>query len=254
MSFLVKVVPLLVSGFQLSEERRLPPLNCLSLSSFLFFFPAHPFYLCLISQVIIQQINLKRILDFKSINENFAVQMLIRAVPYRSKILSLFLLFSVYFPFRCASTGKEQTLGIIKPDGLLSNYTDKIKNVILDSGFVIRNEVSLQLDEDSVRTFYAEHSSMSFFNSLITYMTSGPVLVMILEKENAVADWRALIGPTDARKAKITHPHSIRAMCGTNSEKNCVHGSDSPQSAQREISFFFKEKSAGTGFTEHEEL
>lgn len=70
-----------------------------------------------------------------------------------------------------ASTGKEQTLGIIKPDGLLSNYTDKIKNVILDSGFVIRNEVSLQLDEDSVRTFYAEHSSKSFFNSLITYMT-----------------------------------------------------------------------------------
>ncbi|KAL5538013.1 hypothetical protein UlMin_045309 [Ulmus minor] len=149
---------------------------------------------------------------------------------------------------------KEKTLAIIKPDGLFNNHTVKVKNAILESGFVICNEMTIQLDEDGVTSFYAEHSSKSFFRSLIKYMTSGPVLVMILEKENAVADWRALIGPTDARKAKITHPHSIRAMCGMDSEKNCVHGSDSPQSAQREISFFFKEKPASGEITEHDEL
>ncbi|XP_024031552.1 probable nucleoside diphosphate kinase 5 [Morus notabilis] len=179
------------------------------------------------------------------------------SVPHRSKFLSFFLLVSVYFSCRCesnTSTGKEQTLAIIKPDGLFNNYTDEIKNVILDSGFAICKEMTLQLDEDGVRTFYVEHSLKSFFHSLITYMTSGPVLVMVLEKENAVADWRALIGPTDSRKAKITHPHSLRAMCGIDSEKNCVHGSDSPQSAQREVSFFFKEMSAGSSVMEHDEL
>ncbi|PNX95464.1 nucleoside diphosphate kinase-like protein [Trifolium pratense] len=74
---------------------------------------------------------------------------------------------------------------------------------------------------------------------------NGPVLIMILEKNNAIADWRALMGPTDASNAKITHPHSIRAKCGLDTEKNCVHGSDSPKSAQREILFFFEELSAG---------
>ncbi|PON43600.1 Nucleoside diphosphate kinase [Parasponia andersonii] len=162
-----------------------------------------------------------------------------------SKFLFLFILISVYFSYSYANTGKERTLAIIKPDGLLDNYTDKIKNVIVEAGFIIFKEITLELDKDGVSSFYAEHSSKSFFHSLIKYMTSGPVLVMILEKENAIADWRALIGPTDARKAKITHPHSIRAICGVDSERNCVHGSDSPQSAQREISFFFLEKSAG---------
>ncbi|KAF6176818.1 hypothetical protein GIB67_026505 [Kingdonia uniflora] len=70
---------------------------------------------------------------------------------------------------------------------------------------------------------------------------SGPVYVMVLEKTNAIAEWRDLIGPTDAGKAKITHPNSIRAMCGLDLERNCVHGSDAPQSAAKEISFFFRE-------------
>ncbi|ONI15342.1 hypothetical protein PRUPE_3G038400 [Prunus persica] len=118
----------------------------------------------------------------------------------------------------------------------------------------IVKEMLIQLDEEAAMSFYAEHSSRSFFSSLVKYMTSGPVLIMVLEKENAVADWRALIGPTDASKAKITHPNSIRAMCGLDIQKNCVHGSDSPQSAQREISFFFKEKSSGSAVTEHDEL
>ncbi|KAF8393644.1 hypothetical protein HHK36_021890 [Tetracentron sinense] len=134
---------------------------------------------------------------------------------------------------------------MIKPDGLFGNYTDEIKKVILESGFSILEEMMVQLDENYVTIFYAEHSKKSFFPRLVKYMTSGPVFVMVLEKVNAIADWRALIGPTDARKAKVTHPNSIRALCGLDSEKNCVHGSDSPQSAAREISFFFEEISSG---------
>nr|XP_024931233.2 probable nucleoside diphosphate kinase 5 isoform X4 [Ziziphus jujuba var. spinosa]XP_024931235.2 probable nucleoside diphosphate kinase 5 isoform X4 [Ziziphus jujuba var. spinosa] len=192
--------------------------------------------------------------------------MTIHADAFLTKFLLYFLLVSDYFSCGFASngstSGKEKTLAIIKPDGLSGNYTDRIKNLISDSGFTICKERIIQLDEESVMSFYAEHSSRSFFGSLVKYMTrlqqstfsSGPVLLMILEKENAVADWRALIGPTDASKAKVTHPHSIRALCGLDSEKNCVHGSDSPQSAQREISFFFEEKISGRIVPKHDEL
>lgn len=151
------------------------------------------------------------------------------------------------------STNMQKTLAIIKPDGLLGNYTDDIKRTIFEYGFSIVKEKIVQLDEATVKRFYAEHSSKSFFSSLVKYMTSGPVLVMVLEKDNAIADWRALMGPTDASKAKITHPHSIRAKCGLNTKKNCVHGSDSPKSAQREIPFFFKELSPDV-ITQHDEL
>ncbi|KAI4355415.1 hypothetical protein L6164_004191 [Bauhinia variegata] len=160
---------------------------------------------------------------------------------------------SSFWSSSCASSNKERTLAIVKPDGLLGNYTDDIKKTIIEYGFSIAEEKLVQLDEDNVRRFYAEHSSKSFFSNLVTYMTSGPVLVMVLEKESAIADWRALMGPTDANKAKATHPHSIRAMCGRDMEKNCVHGSDSPKSAQREISFFFGEVSTDK-VTEHDEL
>ncbi|XP_027906969.1 probable nucleoside diphosphate kinase 5 [Vigna unguiculata] len=157
----------------------------------------------------------------------------------------------------CSSTygsmEMERTLAIIKPDGLIGNYTDDIKRTIVEYGFTIFKEKIVQLDQATVEKFYAEHSSKGFFSRLTKYMTSGPVLAMILEKDNAIADWRALMGPTDASKAKITHPHSIRARCGLDIERNCVHGSDSPKSAQREISFFFKELSADV-VAEHDEL
>lgn len=158
------------------------------------------------------------------------------------------------FPNRCsADSSTERTLAIIKPDGVFGNHTNSVKETILNHGFRITEELFIQLDEDRVKSFYAEHSSRSFFPSLVEYMTSGPVLIMVLEKENAVADWRALIGPTDPLKAKVTHPHSVRAICGLNLQKNCVHGSDSPQSASREISFFFKTKSSGDA-SKHDEL
>ncbi|XP_054783589.1 probable nucleoside diphosphate kinase 5 [Prosopis cineraria] len=168
-------------------------------------------------------------------------------------MLLLFAFVSTFWSLSNGNTNKEKTLAIIKPDGLLGNYTDDIKKTVLESGFRIFKEKRVQLDGDTVARFYAEHSSKSFFASLVKYMTSGPVLVMILEKENAIADWRALMGPTDARKAKITYPHSLRAMCGLDTERNCVHGSDSHKSAQREILFFFRELSTDV-VTEHDEL
>ncbi|KAI3965383.1 hypothetical protein MKX01_042864 [Papaver californicum] len=152
------------------------------------------------------------------------------------------------------SIEKEKTLAMIKPDGVSDNYTETIKKMILESNFSILREMTVQLDEDSAGLFYAEHSKRSFFNNLLKYMTSGPVFVMVLEKEDAVVDWRALIGPTDASKAKVSHPNSIRAMCGLDKERNCVHGSDSPQSASREISFFFGEMSSIGDVLEHDEL
>lgn len=134
---------------------------------------------------------------------------------------------------------------MIKPDGFLGNHTHFIQTTILASGFTILNQITLQLDSHTAKAFYADHSSRTFFPNLINYITSGPVLIMVLEKVNAVSDWRSLIGPTDPSKAKVTHPHSIRAMCGVNLERNCVHGSDSIKSAAREISFFFKETNPG---------
>ncbi|XP_012701655.1 probable nucleoside diphosphate kinase 5 isoform X2 [Setaria italica] len=155
------------------------------------------------------------------------------------------------FIFGCCAVETERTLAMIKPDGLSGNYTEKIKVAILDYGFHIVKETEVQLDDERASLFYAEHSGRSFFGSLIKYITSGPVLAMVLERPDAIAQWRALIGPTDARKAKTSHPNSIRAMCGLDSEKNCVHGSDSPESAAREISFFFGD---GLETVEHDEL
>ncbi|MCL7044813.1 hypothetical protein MKW94_022769 [Papaver nudicaule] len=96
--------------------------------------------------------------------------------------------------------------------------------MILEANFSILREITIQLDENLARIFYIEHS--------------GRVVVMVLEKEDAVVDWRALIGSMDASKAKV---QCIRAMCGLDMVRNCVHCSDSPQSAAREVSFFFGE-------------
>ncbi|CAA0214458.1 putative nucleoside-diphosphate kinase [Arabidopsis thaliana] len=175
------------------------------------------------------------------------------------QLLFLLLLASVSLsPVRCLGYGassEERTLAMIKPDGVSGNYTEEIKTIVVEAGFNIVKEMLTQLDKETASAFYEEHSSRSFFPHLVTYMTSGPVLVMVLEKRNAVSDWRDLIGPTDAEKAKISHPHSIRALCGKNSQKNCVHGSDSTSSAEREIKFFFKDVVSGDIATQqHDEL
>ncbi|XP_052184097.1 probable nucleoside diphosphate kinase 5 [Diospyros lotus] len=190
-------------------------------------------------------------------NYRSIVQIAPRFISFSANFTVLFLVASaISSSLRVSGDGcsdKEKTLAIVKPDGFLGNYTNTIKEIILDSGFSISMEMITQLNEETVKIFYAEHSAKSFFPRLLKYMTSGPVLVMVLEKVNAIADWRAMIGPTDAHKAKVTHPNSIRAMCGLDLERNCVHGSDSSGSATREIYFFFKETSPGV-FSKHDEL
>ncbi|KAM3359308.1 putative nucleoside diphosphate kinase 5 isoform X1 [Capsicum galapagoense] len=127
-------------------------------------------------------------------------------LPTIIMLFPFFLLFTLSLFLTDSSTETERTLAIIKPDGVSGNHTDSVKETILNHGFKITEESFIQLDEDRVKSFYAEHSSRSFFPSLIEYMTSGPVLIMVLEKGNAIADWRTLIGPTDPLKAKVTHP------------------------------------------------
>ncbi|WOH10858.1 hypothetical protein DCAR_0730333 [Daucus carota subsp. sativus] len=165
----------------------------------------------------------------------------------------LILIFHLSVPLRSCCFG-ERTLAMIKPDGIVGNHTHFIKTTILASSFTILQEITLQLDRHTAQGFYAEHSSRTFFPDLIDFITSAPVLIMVLDKVSAVSDWRALIGPTDASKAKLTHPHSIRAMCGVNVQRNCVHGSDSTKSAAREISFFFNHTDSGGNVSEHDEL
>lgn len=135
----------------------------------------------------------------------------------------------------------ERTLAMVKPDGVGGNHTDTIKSIIRTSGFVITREASLHLDVKTAELFYSEHSEKPFFGELIDFMTSGPAVAMVLEQENAVTNWRKLIGPTDPNNARNEQPSSIRAMCGSSTTKNCVHGSDSPIAAAREISILFED-------------
>uniref|UniRef100_A0A1J3D891 Putative nucleoside diphosphate kinase 5 n=1 Tax=Noccaea caerulescens TaxID=107243 RepID=A0A1J3D891_NOCCA len=178
---------------------------------------------------------------------------------FADQLLFILLVVSVSLspPVRClgsGANGKERTLAMIKPDGVSGNYTEEIKRIIVEAGFSMVREMLTQLDNEKASAFYDEHSSRSFFPDLVTYMTSGPVFVMVLEKRDAVSDWRGLIGPTDAQKAKISHPRSIRALCGKDSERNCVHGSDSTSSAEREIKLFFSDVLSGDIASQHDEL
>ncbi|CAN6470032.1 unnamed protein product [Victoria cruziana] len=169
-------------------------------------------------------------------------------------LIPSFLLVWIFIWICAASTKTERTLAMVKPDGVVNKYTDTIKKIIVESGFDIVREMMVQLDDNKATIFYAEHSQKSFFSDLIKYMTSGPVYVMVLEKVNAISEWRNLIGPTDAREARISHPSSIRAICGVDSASNCVHGSDSHQSATREIIFFFGDLLPGGSNLMHDEL
>jgi len=131
----------------------------------------------------------------------------------------------------------EQTLAIIKPDAIAK--TDEIEEIILRHGFYILRKRRMQLTPEQTSEFYAEHYGKMFFPSLIAYMSSGPILALILAREDAVTYWRQIIGPTQTSKARDEAPESLRALFGTDNQKNAVHGSDSTNSAVREIHFFF---------------
>lgn len=130
----------------------------------------------------------------------------------------------------------EETLAIIKPDAVKAKHIGNIVERYENAGFTIKQMKLTQLTPDQAKVFYEEHKDRPFYADLTTYMTSGPVVVLVLEKENAVADNRKLIGSTNPKEAE---PNTLRALYGESKSRNAMHGSDSLQSAQREIHFFF---------------
>jgi nucleoside diphosphate kinase len=133
----------------------------------------------------------------------------------------------------------ERTLAIVKPDAVPK--VEEIEDIILRSGFTILNKRWVSLTPEQCSEFYIEHSSKIFFPSLVAFMSSGPVVAMELAQENAIQVWRDTIGPTDTKKAREIQPDSIRALYGSDLQRNAVHGSDSARSAEREIRFFFNQ-------------
>ena len=131
----------------------------------------------------------------------------------------------------------EQTLSIIKPDAVERNLEEQIKTIFKDNGFVILKEKKLKLEKNEAEQFYKVHETKPFYNDLCEYLSSGPIIVMVLERENAIKYNRDLMGATDPNKAK---DGTIRKLFGKSIDKNSVHGSDSPENAKIEIDFFFK--------------
>lgn len=132
----------------------------------------------------------------------------------------------------------NKTLAIIKPDAVNKNAIGAIIAKIQDAGFKILDMKLTKISDVIAKEFYAVHSERPFFGDLVKYMTSGPIVPIAIEKNNAVEDFRKLIGATDPLKAEAG---TIRALYGTNIEANAIHGSDSDENAKREIAFFFTE-------------
>ncbi len=128
------------------------------------------------------------------------------------------------------------TYGMIKPDAVQKNYTGKIIDKILEAGFKIRGMKLLQLTKSQAEKFYYVHRERPFYGELVEYITSGPVVALALEKENAVADYRALLGATDPNEAA---DGTIRKLYGESKAINAIHGSDSDENALIEINFMF---------------
>lgn len=132
----------------------------------------------------------------------------------------------------------EQTLSIIKPDALERNLEKEIKNTFVNKGFKIVKEKKIQLAKSEAEEFYKAHETKPFYNDLCAYLSSGPIVVMILEKEDVVMANRRLMGVTNPKKAE---DGTLRKKFGISIDKNSVHGSDSLENARNEINFFFKD-------------
>ena len=131
----------------------------------------------------------------------------------------------------------EQTLSIIKPDAVERNLDEKIKSIFVKEGFKIVKEKKIKLEKEDAEKFYKVHETKLFYNDLCEYLSSGPVVVMVLEKEDAILANRKIMGATDPKKAE---DGTIRKQFGISIDKNSVHGSDSIANAKIEIDFFFK--------------
>ena len=132
----------------------------------------------------------------------------------------------------------EQTLSIIKPDAVERNLEKEIKKFFLENDFKIYKEKKIHISKSEAEEFYKVHQTKPFYNDLCSYLSSGPIVVMILEKNNAVLANRELMGATDPKKA---NEGTIRKKYGISIDKNSVHGSDSTENAKTEINFFFKD-------------
>ena len=132
----------------------------------------------------------------------------------------------------------EQTLSIIKPDAVERNLENEIKEIFKDKGFSILKEKKIQIEKSEAEKFYKVHETKPFYNDLCAYLSSGPILVMVLEKDDAVLGNRELMGATNPKDAD---EGTIRKTYGISIDKNSVHGSDSADNAKIEIDFFFKD-------------
>lgn len=133
---------------------------------------------------------------------------------------------------------RQRTLTILKPDTVARRNVGGVISQLEQEGFDIVGARRLQLSGEQAKAFYAVHRERPFYNSLVEFMTSGPVWVMALERDNAVEHLRKVMGATDSAKAE---KGTIRASFGTNIERNAIHGSDSPENARIEVSFFFSD-------------
>lgn len=128
------------------------------------------------------------------------------------------------------------TFTMIKPDAVANGHTGKIIDHIIQKGFKIKAMKYTRLSEEKAGEFYDIHRERPFFGELVAFMTSGPIVAAVLEKDNAVADFREVIGATDPQKAS---PGTIRNLYAKSIDANAIHGSDSDENAQREANFFF---------------
>ena len=132
----------------------------------------------------------------------------------------------------------EQTLSIIKPDAVERNISEDIKAIFAKNNLIIKDSKKIHLSKDEAAEFYKVHQSKPFYNDLCAYLSSGPIIVMILEGKNAVLANRKLMGATNPKEAD---ENTIRKIYGISIDKNSVHGSDSIDNAKKEIDFFFKD-------------
>ena len=131
----------------------------------------------------------------------------------------------------------EQTLSIIKPDAVERNLIENIKSIFTKNNLTIKEDKKIHITKEEAAEFYKVHQTKPFYDDLCSYLSSGPIVVMILEGENAVAHNRKLMGATDPKNAE---ENTIRKLFGLSIDKNSVHGSDSVDNAKKEINFFFK--------------
>ena len=131
----------------------------------------------------------------------------------------------------------EQTLSIIKPDAVERNLIENIKSIFTKNNLTIKEDKKIHITKEEAAEFYKVHQSKPFYDDLCAYLSSGPIVVMILEGENAIVHNRKLMGATDPKNAE---ENTIRKLFGLSIDKNSVHGSDSVDNAKKEINFFFK--------------